>query len=60
MDWLRQYFPKGTDLSRWSAEKIEVVATTINSRPCKTLGTPAEAIGEHLRSLEQVGVAAID
>src|SRR5918995_6684289 len=39
-----QYFPKGTDLSRWSAEEIEAVANTLNGRPRKTLGwkTPAE------------------
>ena len=35
---LRQYFPKGTDLSRWSAEDIAAVAATLNSRPRKTLG----------------------
>jgi IS30 family transposase len=35
---LRQYFPKGTDLSRWSAEEIEAVAAALNSRPRKTLG----------------------
>jgi IS30 family transposase len=59
---LRQYFPKGTDLSRWSAEEIEAVATTINSRPRKTLDwkTPAEALDEHLRSLQQAGVATTD
>ena len=28
---LRQYFPKGTDLSRWSAEEIEAVAAALNS-----------------------------
>ena len=56
---LRQYFPKGTDLSRWSAEEIEAVAHALNSRPRKTLGwrTPAEAFDEHLRSLQQAGVA---
>lgn len=56
---LRQYFPKGTDLSRWSAEEIEAVALTINSRPRKTLGwkTPAKALDQHLRSLQQAGVA---
>ena len=56
---LRQYFPKGTDLSRWTAEEIEAVAATINTRPRKTLGwkTPAEALDEHLRSLQQPGVA---
>jgi IS30 family transposase len=57
---LRQYFPKGTDLSRWSAEEIAAVAATVNSRPRKILGwkTPAEALDEHLRSLPQGGVAS--
>ncbi len=59
---LRQYFPKGTDLSRWDAEEIEAVAATINSRPRKILGwrTPAEALDKHLRSLQQAGVATTD
>jgi IS30 family transposase len=30
---LRQYFPKGTDLTRWSAEEIDAVAVTLNNRP---------------------------
>ena len=57
---LRQYFPKGTDLSRWSSDEIEAVAATINSRPRKVLGwrTPAEALDDHLRSLQQAGVAS--
>ncbi|HEX8976111.1 MAG TPA: IS30 family transposase [Solirubrobacteraceae bacterium] len=57
---LRQYFPKGTDLSRWSAEEIEAVAHALNTRPRKTLGwqTPAEALDEHLLLLEQAGVAS--
>jgi len=56
---LRQYFPKGTDLSRWSAEEIEAVASALNGRPRKTHGwkTPAEAFNEHLLSLQQGGVA---
>ena len=56
---LRQYFPKGTDLSRWSVEEIEAVAAALNSRPRKTLGwkTPAEALNEHLRSVQHAGVA---
>ena len=56
---LRHYFPKGTDLSRWTAEEINAVAHTLNTRPRKTLGwhTPAEALNEHLRSLQQPGVA---
>ena len=57
---LRQYFPKGTDLSRWSAEEIGAVANALNSRPRKTLGwkTPAEAFNEHLRLIQQAGVAS--
>ncbi len=56
---LRQYFPKGTDLARWSSEEIAAVAATLNSRPRKTLGwkTPAEAFDEYLHSLQQAGVA---
>jgi len=57
---LRQYFPKGTDLSRWSAQEIEAVAHARNTRPRKTLGwkTPAEAFNEQLLLLQQVGVAS--
>ncbi len=57
---LRQYFPKGTDLSRWSAEEIEAVAVALNGRPRKTLGwkTPAEALNDQLTSIEQAGVAS--
>lgn len=56
---LRQYFPKGTDLSRWSAEELDAVADALNTRPRKTLGwkTPAEALEEHLRSVHNSGVA---
>jgi IS30 family transposase len=48
---LRQYFPKGTDLSVHSAEEIAAVATALNARPRKTLGwkTPAEALDAWLR-----------
>jgi len=43
---LRQYFPKGTDLSVHSPERLLEVATELNARPRKTLGgiTPAEAL----------------
>src|SRR6516225_8028694 len=48
---LRQYFPKGTDLSLHSADDIAAVAAALNSRPRKTLGwkTPAEALDAWLR-----------
>jgi len=56
---LRQYFPKGTDLSRWRTEDIEAVAAALNNRPRKTLGwnTPAEALNEYLLLAQQAGVA---
>ncbi|WP_456071327.1 IS30 family transposase [Flaviflexus ciconiae] len=57
---LRQYFPKGTDLSRWSAEDLEAVALALNNRPRKVLGwrTPAEVFAEQLQSLQQPSVAS--
>jgi transposase, IS30 family len=44
---LRQYFPKGTDLSVHSAMDLEWVATELNDRPRKRLGfaKPIEEIG---------------
>ncbi|MDT7728850.1 MAG: hypothetical protein QOI21_5426 [Actinomycetota bacterium] len=56
---LRQYFPKGTDLSRWDPDEIEAVAATLNNRPRKTLGwkTPTEALDDLLRSAKQARVA---
>ena len=56
---LRQYFPKGTDLSRWTAEDLLAVQAAVNSRPRKILDwkTPAETLDEQLRSLDQAGVA---
>lgn len=48
---LRQYFPKGTDLSKHSQAKLNRVAREMNARPRKTLGysTPADKLAELLR-----------
>lgn len=49
---LRQYFPKGTELSRHSRDDLDAVALALNTRPRKTLGwrTPAEALDDLLCS----------
>jgi IS30 family transposase len=56
---LRQYFPKGTDLSMHSAEEIAAVAAALNSRPRKTLDwkTPAETLDQLLLSANKDHVA---
>jgi IS30 family transposase len=47
---LRQYFPRGTDLTRHGPDELAAVALALNGRPRKTLGwrTPAEALNDHL------------
>jgi IS30 family transposase len=56
---LRQYFPKGTDLSIHGAGILERVAIEINNRPRKRLDwtTPAEALDQLLSDHDNDGVA---
>lgn len=56
---LRQYFPKGTDLSAHRASDLAAVALALNTRPRKTLGrrTPAEAFNALLQSSHTATVA---
>jgi transposase, IS30 family len=60
---LRQYFPKGTDLSQYDADHLDFVAAQMNRRPRETLGwlRPAEALGQLLSTASQsAGVATTE
>ncbi len=50
---LRQYFPKGIDLSAYSQAKLSAVARRLNERPRKTLSyeTPAERFNHSVASI---------
>lgn len=56
---LRQYFPKGTDLSFWGAGYLDMVADELNARPRKRHGflTPAEVLTQLLNTDHKTGVA---
>ena len=57
---LRQYFPKGTDLSRWNADDIAAIAhTTLNTRPRKTLGWRTPCGSLHRQTRQHVVNAAV-
>ena len=47
---LRQYLPKGTDLSGLSRRELDMIQDSLNGRPRKTLGylTPSEKLAEFL------------
>ena len=51
---LRQYFPKGTDLSQVTQQQLNAVANKLNARPRQTLGwkTPAEVLAASVASTD--------
>jgi IS30 family transposase len=50
---LRQYFPKGTDLSGYSQAYLDRIALRLNQRPRETLGfsTPADTLSAYVASI---------
>jgi len=56
---LRQYFPKGTDISRYGPKDLAAVAEVINNRPRELLGwrSPAEEFQKRLQSMKRTSVA---
>jgi transposase, IS30 family len=56
---LRQYLPKGSDLSVHSAAELDAIADRLNRRPRKTLAfkTPAEVLTQLLSDDQLAGVA---
>ncbi len=51
---LRQYLPKGADLSVYTQEQLDEIAWSLNTRPRKSLGfrSPVEVYGELLHNME--------
>lgn len=58
---LRQYLPKGTDLSAYSQAQLDAIANEMNHRPRKVLGfrTPMEAYAEVLIQMQEAQSATI-
>ena len=51
---VRQYLPKGTDLSGYTQKQLDAIADQMNGRPRKTLGwlSPLEVYGQWLARLQ--------
>ena len=55
---LRQYLPKGADLSAFSQADLDAIAWKLNTRPRKMHGfrTPCEVFAEHLRKAQSTNL----
>ena len=51
---LRQYFPDGTDLSRYTQRDLDRIALRLNTRPRKTLAyrTPAAVFADYVAATD--------
>jgi transposase, IS30 family len=52
--WIRQYLPKGLDLSGISQRRLTQIATALNTRPreCLNFRTPEEVMAEQIKNLQ--------